>query len=432
MLKAIKTLPILLCYMLPIHISAQQPLSLEECLKQGIEANYSVKIARNDELIAEKNLVITPFLPTLTLNAGQDRDDMKSTDYYKSQANEHKDYIANQYEADATLKWRLFDGMSMFASYETQRQLLEQGKLNLRAELENLIADLSQQYYYIISQENRLDAITTYLEISTMRYSQALEKYSIGSISGLEMKQAQIDMNSDSSNLVLQQQIIENAYIQLYEMMNVSFTSDMHLIDSIIPDKELFLDNLIDQAKQNNVEILLAQTGQRITYQNIRQARSGIFPNLDFNSSYRFSRSDNTASQPLYNRSNGFNFGFSLSWTIFNGLETTRKLKTAKLQHENAEWRRQQIEYSIESNIIQQYNIYRKNLMMINFENESTAAALANLEAAVERYRLGTLSGIAFREIQKGYIDAIDRQLNAVYQAKISEISLLYLSGTLM
>ena len=418
--------------LLSFLVSAQQPLSLEECLKQGIEENYSVKIARNNEKIAEKNVVITPFLPTLTLNGRQNQDNLTSVDVYKTQANNRNDFIANQYTADATLKWRLFDGMSMFATYETQRQLLEQGRLNLRVSLENLIADLSEQYYYIITQENRLKAIVTYLEISTMRHYQAKEKYSIGSISGLEMKQAKIDLNSDSSQLVQQQQIIENAYIQLYQMMNLPLTSEMTLTDSIIPNKELFLDDLLKQAKNNNAAILLAQTGQRISLQSIRQARSGIYPNLDFNTSYRFAYSDNSSLDPLYNRTNGFNFGFSLSWTLFNGLETARKIKTAKLQYENAELQRRQVEYSVESNIIQQFNIYRKNLMMINFENESTSAALANLEAAVERYRLGTLSGVEFREIQRAYIDAVDRQLNAVYQAKISEISLLYLSGQLM
>ena len=418
--------------LLSFLVSAQ-PLSLEECLKQGIEANYSVKIARNNEKIAEKNVVVTPFLPTLTLSGRQNQDNLTAIDFYNTtQANNRYDYVANQYTADATLKWRLFDGMSMFATYETQRQLLEQGRLNLRVSLENLIADLSEQYYYIITQENRLKAIVTYLEISTMRHYQAKEKYSIGSISGLEMKQAKIDLNSDSSQLVQQQQIIENAYIQLYQMMNVPLISEMTLTDTIAPNKELFLNNLLIQAKNNNAAILLAQTGQRISHQNVRQARSGIYPSLDFNTSYRFSHSDNTSLDPSYNRTNGFNFGFSLSWTLFNGLETARKIKTAKLQYENAELQRRQMEYNVESNIIQQFNIYRKNLMMINFENESTSAALANLEAAVERYRLGTLSGVEFREIQRAYIDAVDRQLNAVYQAKISEISLLYLSGQLM
>jgi hypothetical protein len=51
------------------------------------------------------------------------------------------------------------------------------------------------------------------------------------------------------------------------------------------------------------------------------------------------------------------------------------------------------------------------------------------VEAAMERYRLGSLSGIEFRDIQLGYLNAVDRKLRAMYQAKLSEVALLLLGG---
>ena len=66
---------------------------------------------------------------------------------------------------------------------------------------------------------------------------------------------------------------------------------------------------------------------------------------------------------------------------------------------------------------------------MVNFENESAQVAEANLDAALEKYKIGSLSGIEFREFQRSYIDAVDRKLAAIYQAKVSELSLLLLSG---
>ena len=68
---------------------------------------------------------------------------------------------------------------------------------------------------------------------------------------------------------------------------------------------------------------------------------------------------------------------------------------------------------------------------MIGFEEESREAALLNLEAAREKYRLGSLSGIEFRDIQLSYLNASDRRLNAIYQAKISEITLHLMAGEL-
>jgi hypothetical protein len=41
------------------------------------------------------------------------------------------------------------------------------------------------------------------------------------------------------------------------------------------------------------------------------------------------------------------------------------------------------------------------------------------------------LSGLEFRDYQKNYLDAVDRQWNAMYLAKTSEISLRLMAGEL-
>jgi len=66
---------------------------------------------------------------------------------------------------------------------------------------------------------------------------------------------------------------------------------------------------------------------------------------------------------------------------------------------------------------------------MLNFVTGSPDVPAANLDAALVKYKIGSLSGIEFREFQRSYIDAVDRKLSAIYQAKVSELSLLLLSG---
>lgn len=68
----------------------------------------------------------------------------------------------------------------------------------------------------------------------------------------------------------------------------------------------------------------------------------------------------------------------------------------------------------------------------VDFEEESERVAFDNLDAALEKYKLGTLPGIEFREFQRSYIDAVDRKVSALYQAKISELTLLLISGKIL
>jgi hypothetical protein len=49
----------------------------------------------------------------------------------------------------------------------------------------------------------------------------------------------------------------------------------------------------------------------------------------------------------------------------------------------------------------------------------------------MEMYRLGSLSGIEFRDYQLSYLDASDRKLRALYQTKVSEITLHLMAGEL-
>ena len=58
--------------------------------------------------------------------------------------------------------------------------------------------------------------------------------------------------------------------------------------------------------------------------------------------------------------------------------------------------------------------------------------ATENLEIAMERYKLGSLSGIDLREVQKSLLDARESLLSVEYQTKLAEISLLLISGRIM
>ncbi len=49
----------------------------------------------------------------------------------------------------------------------------------------------------------------------------------------------------------------------------------------------------------------------------------------------------------------------------------------------------------------------------------------------MEKYKLGSLSGIEFRDYQISYMSASDRKLKALYEAKLSEITLHLMAGEL-
>ena len=407
-------------------------MTLADCIKEGIENNYDVKLARLARDVADNNVTSAQFLPVVTANATQNQDRLTRRDHFTDTDMEKADYITNLVRGDVALSWRLFDGMNMFATRQTQKELLSQGELNLKNSMESLVADIAGQYYYLVTQLDRLKATKRYLEISTIRYNQALEKYNIGSISGLEMKQAKIDLNADSSTYVTRQMDIDNALVTLNQLMNSELSGKLVLCDTIIPNQELQLGDINSRAEEHNSMLLMARSGQRLAEFDLKSARSGRYPTLDFNSSYRLGRSSDTQLRPSYTNTNGLSWGFTASVKLFGGLETNRKIRNAKLGVQNNQLIYDQTLQNVRSNIQVQYNTYKKNLAMIAFETESADVALLNLEAAMEMYRLGSMSGVEFREIQRSYMQAVERNLDAIFQAKTTEINLLYLGGEIL
>ena len=427
------TSPLPLLSAIPVDTVGLPGLTLDSCLRMAIEANYGVRLARIERDIAANNVTFSPFLPDATLNGRQTQDILRGRNAYRNETAEKKDaYRSNQYSADLTVGWTLFDGLAMFAEYENRKELLREGELNLRSSIESLVADVAEQYYYIVTQQNKYEATKLYLAISALRYAQAKERYELKAISGLELAQAKIDFNADSSQVVQQREVIRNAYIRLFTTMNTELGKRVQLTDSITTLSGLDLGELTDHAMEHNTAILLARSGQVISEQNLRIARAERYPTLDFTTAYKFNRSDNEASPTRFSQTHGINWGFRLSANLFNGFETRRKIRNAEKGIEKSELNTAQVEWEVRSNLAQQYNTYRKNLAMIGFEGESAATALLNLQAAMLMYRVGTISAVEFREIQRSYLEAVDRQLQAQYQAKISEISLRYYAGMLL
>ncbi len=418
-------LPLLLAY------PASAQVTLEQCIKRALEANFSVTISDNNLRIAKNNVTLAPFLPSVTLSSKQSANRLEQLNYTNDGVRENSTSSSSSILNSANLNWRLFDGFSMFATRDKQKELLAQGEYNFRSVAENMVMQVSAQYYLIISLQNQVNLLEELVTISQIRYNQSLTRFNIGSSSGLEYKQAKIYLNSDSSKLLLQKENLKNAYIEIFRLMNVPLDSKSVIKDSIIAEPVLDVARLIALANENNTSLAALRAGERIAKLDTRITKSARYPSLDLTAGYSYNLNQSQYFPSRYNESNGLNWGLSFSVPVFDRNEINRKVKNARITEENANLSYLKAKQDLESELYQLYNVYINNLRLIGFEEENREAAYLNLDAALEKYRLGSLSGIEFRDIQLSYLDASDRRLNAIYQAKISEITLHLLAGEL-
>lgn len=405
---------------------------MEQCIEQALSSNYAIKMIRNDQLKAENDVNYGPFLPTVGIRAGQKENITDSKTVTNGEERKADALKSDALTADVALNWRLFDGLEMFVAYSRYQEMLAVGELNTQAAVEELIVQVCSYYFNVVRQQSKLEAVRHSLSLSGERYGEARDKYVLGVLSGLEAQQAKLDLNADSSNYMKQKELLKSAYIALNTIMNADLQQDRYVQDSIELRETLGYEELRAGMLERNTVLLRARRDRKISELDMRSARAALFPTLDFDAGYRYSRTETPEAATALNRTNGPYWGFSIGMKLFDRLENRRKIKNARLDLENAELSYREAEQKLRADLAQLYNTYENNLQIVNFEQESARVAFDNLDAAIEKYKLGTLSGIEFREFQRSYIDAIDREVSAVYQAKISELSLLLISGQMM
>jgi len=107
-------------------------------------------------------------------------------------------------------------------------------------------------------------------------------------------------------------------------------------------------------------------------------------------------------------------------------------INNSSIELKNKELKYLEVEQGIKADLITLYSAYNNNLRLIKMEEQNLRTATENLDIALERYKLGSLSGIDLREVQKSLLDAKERLLSVEYQAKLAEISLQLISGKIM
>ncbi|MDR2929183.1 MAG: TolC family protein [Cytophagaceae bacterium] len=405
-------------------------LSLQECIDLGLENNPAIKIIGNREQIARNNHSYEPFLPSLGATGRLSNSNTNSRRPDASGGErEFNGSKSSQLSGGLSFTWRVFDGLGMFADYEKSALMLSASEIQTRQTVENMVLNISNYYYQIFVQQHRVQAAEKTLVLSKERYRIIDEQVNIGSASGLERHQARLDLNTDSSNVVRQIETLRNLYIQMNTLMNIDMSLSMYISDTIIIGTPLVLADLEFETRQNNTALIASSLGISQTQADLKIARAARFPTLDLSAGYSYSRSETPSSISTFSQSNGFNYGVDLTIPIFNGFRVDRNIRNTKLELDNQRLSYDETELQLISDLHMLYNTYSNNLLMIDFENQNMEVTLVNLDLALERYELGALSGLDFREFQLSYLNAVDRLLTAMYQAKANELSLLILSG---
>lgn len=426
-----------LLLLLSASAQGQNVYGLKDCIAIGLDRNFSILVAKNNESISKNNYSLgnAGFLPTVDLTGRQTGTLNNTTVNLADGTKTVNNGIYNTTTSgSAVLGLTLFNGFNAVTTYKKLGELNQVGQLNTQLTIENFISDLVTGYFNYILQIQEMNNLKYALTLSRERLRIDEDRYILGSGSKLEVLQSRVYVNSDSSNLSRQNEVIRSAQIRLNELMavedlNHSFNSRDTTIDV---NPGLLYEKLLEETMLGNTNLLIANKNKIISDYDYKIILSRSYPYLNFSGGYNYTLNTFSKNNTKSQINNGMNYGLTLGVNLFDGFNQRRNIRNSVIDRENKDLRYREIEQGIRADLLTIYNAYSNYLRLINLEEQNFQTATENLDIALERYKLGSLSGIDLREVQKSLLDARERLISAHYQTKLAEVSLQLISGKIM
>ena len=117
---------------------------------------------------------------------------------------------------------------------------------------------------------------------------------------------------------------------------------------------------------------------------------------------------------------------------LFDGGNTITRVQNAKLNLEAQQLQKDQIITGIERDFNNSWDDYQNKLRIFEVQEDNIVTAKNNFERTKEKFNLGQVTSIEFRQAQLNLLNAELSRSQAKYDAKIAEILVLQISGEIL
>jgi len=446
-----KTIFTLLILLFAVDLStAQDKLTLSDAIEAALEHSHTIQISSIEQDKAS-NLVTrgnAGQLPSLSVNSDLNWSytDLELTpgSFFQNLLNpeggedqppgaiKFDGVTATSFSAGLGTQFVIYDGMKGRLRYRTLETGSDLAGLQHKQEMENTVLVITSNYVQAVTLQKAIELKELAMEQSLDRYRVVETRREYGQATEQQLLQALADLKTDSTeyrDLILQ---YENAYRVLHTAIGWEKREILPLDDGIVSTYLPHYDDLLYSMHENNTTLNVRE--HRIEQAQIQQkiTKADILPTITAGAQYGYTYLSATDGQFETQEQLGIMGGISLKIPIFTGGRNRTASQNAK-----ASLRQEQIRYDeSEQQLRTQFDtIWNRLLHMesrLTTERNNLAVYERNYERAKDSFEQGLITGVELRSAQLSLQDALLRISETEFQIKLSETTLLYVSGGLL
>ena len=429
----IKIVFLILLLVFQTSLFSQELITPEKAISLALENNYSIKLIKTDVEIAKNNASVlnSGYLPSLTASAATTfNNDNTEAQFTNGDVAVLNSAESSNYNASIDLEYIIFDGFGRAYNFKQLNEQKQLTALQARETIENTILQLFTIYYNVAELSENAHAFSKTLIISKDRLKRASYQFDYGQVSKLGVLNATVDINNDSINLMNSKQQLKNAKrdlnLVLGNTLNEIFNVDSKIEFNSLYDKE----HLLQKAKTNNINLLQINKSITISVLDVKLEKKEYLPTLGLIGSYGWNKNNNNAASFVSTSTNtGLSGGLRLSWSLFDGGKTITQLRNAKISLDAQKIQKEQIEVALERDFNNAWDDYQNKLKIYQLQESNIETTKNNFDRTKEKFKLGQVNSIEFRQAQLNLLSAELNKNQAKYSAKLAELQMIQISG---
>ena len=402
-----------------VQVDSDMPvLTLQDCIDLALQRSTSLLISEERRYIAAKDVTGAKgaFLPDLSLSHRWNKSERTDFDVDQYEYNNQPFYtfdsagdstlwlrqVAMQTGLDdetirstykdlsGTASLNLFAGFRKFADLGSAKSSLRAAEASRDYTRELVVEDVITAYFNLLRYVRLLEVAIDTRDKAAKELERTETYFRLGSAAKSDVLQQRVRLENTRLDVVVADNTVKKAFADLAFVMNRPLASpfrvDFSVLDTDYQVEDV--DLLYREALERRLDLASNEYNLDARNKQVTSASSNLLPRIDLQVSHTRYTNDSPykfGSQ----KSSSTSWGYSVSWNIFDRMQTLTSRSKAKANARIAEYELEQARLNAQVEIRQLFNTMVEARERAKVSRETIKQSKEELRLAQERFRVG-------------------------------------------
>jgi outer membrane protein TolC len=319
----------------------------------------------------------------------------------------------------------VFDGFAKHGTLGSARRSLEAAEATVGYTRERVVELVVAAYYSLVRYEELASVARETRDQAAKELERTETYFRLGSAAKADVLQQRVRHENTKLAVVVADNNIEKGKADLAYVVNRPLAAGF-AVDRTVLETDFAVEDvatMYDEALRSRLDLQSTEKSVEARRQDVRVAMGGYYPRLDLFGNYN---RDNNESPYKFGAqvSEATSFGYSVSWNLFDRLQTVTNVSKAKAGARIADYQLQQARLNVQVEIRQLHNSLVEARERASLSRETMIQAEEGLRLAQERFRVGAGTSLDVIAAQVALADARSQEVQAKCDFLISRASL--------